>query len=82
MDKPISKLTKKELDIVLHGSDEPVSYTIVNNKGLTREYNEPIEGVADLIERRYLETGSAWSERLVRNVPGRSGVPDLPRRPS
>ncbi|WP_288338957.1 excinuclease ABC subunit UvrA [uncultured Allobaculum sp.] len=61
MDKPISKLTKKELDIVLHGSDEPVSYTIVNNKGLTREYNEPIEGVADLIERRYLETGSAWS---------------------
>lgn len=61
MDVPIKKLTKKQLDILLHGSKEPIAYTIYNNKGLERKYNEPIEGVADMIERRYLETGSAWS---------------------
>ncbi len=61
MDKPIKKLTSKEMNIILHGSKEPVEYTIYNNKGLERKYNEPIEGVADMIERRYLETGSSWS---------------------
>lgn len=61
MDIPISSLSKKEWDILLHGSKEAIKYTIYNNQGLTRQYNEPIEGIADLIERRYLETSSNWS---------------------
>lgn len=60
-DKPVGELDKQELDIVLHGSKEPVAFTIYNSKGLERKYDEVIEGVADLIERRYMETGSAWS---------------------
>lgn len=61
LDAPIQDLSKKELNILLHGSKEPIEYTIYNNQGLKRQYNEPIEGIADLIERRYLETSSNWS---------------------
>lgn len=60
-DTPIKDLTKKQKDIIMHGSDEPISFRIYSSKGLARDYHEPIEGVADMIERRYLETGSAWS---------------------
>lgn len=61
LDTPLQDLSKKELSILLHGSKEPIEYTIYNNQGLKRQYNEPIEGIADLIERRYLETSSNWS---------------------
>lgn len=61
MDKPVGKLSKKDIDHILHGTKVPVQYTIYNTKGLERKYDEPIEGVADMIERRYLETGSSWS---------------------
>lgn len=61
MDAPIRSLSKKELDLILYGSKKPIEYTIYNNQGLTRQYNEPIEGIADMIERRYLETSSNWS---------------------
>lgn len=60
-DKPISELTRKELNYILHGSDEEIRFTIYNSKGMERQYHEKIEGVADMIERRYLETGSSWS---------------------
>jgi len=61
LDKPIKDLTKKQLDTILHGTKTPVEFSIFNTKGLERQYHEPIEGVADMIERRYLETGSSWS---------------------
>lgn len=76
MDKPVGKLSKRELDILLHGSKEPIEYTIYNSKGLERKYNEPIEGVADLIERRYLETGSAWSRDWYESFLGEAVCPD------
>jgi excinuclease ABC subunit A len=60
-DTKIKDLTKKQKDLIMHGTKEPVTFNIYNNKGMKREYHEPIEGVADMIERRYLETGSAWS---------------------
>ncbi len=75
MNKPVGKLTKKELDIVLHGSKEPIEFTIVNTKGLERQYHEEIEGVADLIERRYLETGSAWSRDWYESFLGEAVCP-------
>lgn len=61
MDKPVKDLSAKELNWILHGSDVPIVFDIYNNKGMKREYDEPIEGVADMIERRYLETSSGWS---------------------
>lgn len=75
MNKPIGKLPKKQLDILLHGSNEPIEFTIYNGKGLERQYNEPIEGIADMIERRYLETGSSWSRDWYESFLGEAVCP-------
>ena len=59
MDKPIKSLTKKQMDIILNGSDKPIRYTITSTSGNTYSRNDYIEGVKTLIERRYVETQSA-----------------------
>lgn len=59
--KPIKDLTKKEMNYILHGSDVPIEFSIISTKGLEQKRHEKIEGVADMIERRFLETGSSWS---------------------
>jgi excinuclease ABC subunit A len=61
MDKPISSFTAKQLDIVLHGSDAPVRYELQSSSGNKYSRNDYIEGVKDLIERRYGETTSSMS---------------------
>ena len=62
MDKPVKKLTAKQMNIVLHGSDKPIKYSITSSSGNQYSRNDYIEGVKDLIERRYGETQSAWSK--------------------
>ena len=62
MDKPIKSLTKKQMDIILNGSDKPIRYTITSTSGNKYSRNDYIEGVKTLIERRYVETQSAWSK--------------------
>jgi excinuclease ABC subunit A len=59
--KPIKNLTDKELSIVLYGSKEPISYSISSRSGNTFSRNDYIEGVASLIERRFMETTSQMS---------------------
>ena len=58
---PIKDLPKKQLNLILHGSDEPIRYNIYSKNGAVIQKYEAIEGVADMIERRYLETSSKWS---------------------
>lgn len=62
LDKPISKFTNKELDIVLYGSDEPIEYSITSSSGNRFSRNDFIEGVKTLIERRFVETTSSSSK--------------------
>ena len=62
LDVPVKKLTKKQMDIILHGSDKPISYKITSSGGNTYMRNDYIEGVKDMIERRYVETTSAMSK--------------------
>lgn len=59
LDKPISTLTKKQMDVILHGSDKPIKYDITSSSGNHYSRNDYIEGVKDLIERRYAETNSS-----------------------
>ncbi len=61
IDVPISTLTKKQIDIILYGSDEPIAYTIESRSGNRFTRNDYIEGVAKLIERRFIETTSQSS---------------------
>ena len=62
LDKPFRDLSEEEKDIILHGSRGPIQYEIVSSSGNTYKRNTYIEGVQDLIERRYLETSSAWNK--------------------
>ncbi len=58
LNKPISELTKAQLDIVLYGSKEPIRYTIETRTGNRYSKTDHIEGVKELIERRFVETSS------------------------
>lgn len=60
-DKPLKDFTKQELDIILNGSPEMISYKIHSNSGI-RSTTNYIEGVKTLIERRYVTTTSAMSK--------------------
>ena len=61
LDVPFKDLTDFEKDIILHGSKEPIEYTITSRGLNTIRKNQFIEGIADLIERRYKETTSSFS---------------------
>ncbi|MDH6603874.1 excinuclease ABC subunit A [Bacilli bacterium PM5-9] len=58
MDKPINKFTKKEMRIILEGSDKPIKYTIKSSSGNVFSRTDYLEGVKTLIERRYATTTS------------------------
>lgn len=62
LDKPIKTFTKKQMDIILNGSDRPIKYVIYSSSGNRYDRNDFIEGVKKLIERRYVETTSSWSK--------------------
>jgi len=61
-DKPLKDFTKKELKIILEGSDRPISYEIVSSSGNVNRNTKFIEGVKTIIERRFVETTSKWSK--------------------
>jgi excinuclease ABC subunit A len=60
-DKPLKDFTKKERDLVLYGSQEPITYSIDTRGGMHYKKTAFIEGAVTLIERRYAETTSAMS---------------------
>ncbi len=62
-DKPLAKMTKKEMDIILNGSDKLVKRKIVSRSGNVIIKNDYIEGVKTLIERRFMETTSESSRK-------------------
>ena len=61
-DKPLKDFTKKELKIILEGSDKPISYEIISSSGNVNRNTKYIEGVKTIIERRFAETTSKWSK--------------------
>ncbi|MDI9540921.1 MAG: excinuclease ABC subunit UvrA [Bacillota bacterium] len=61
-DKSLKDFTSEEMDVVLYGSKEPISYSITSRGGITKTATEYIEGVITLIERRFLETTSALAK--------------------
>ncbi|MBR0385683.1 MAG: excinuclease ABC subunit UvrA, partial [Erysipelotrichaceae bacterium] len=61
LDKPLKDFTKKEMELILYGSDEPISYEINTRGGMSYKKTAFIEGAITLVERRYVETTSAMS---------------------
>lgn len=61
LDKPYYELTEEEQNIIMVGSKEPIKYQITSRGMNTFKRNDYIEGIATLIERRFLQTTSAMS---------------------
>lgn len=56
--KMLKNFSKEEKEIVLYGSKEPLSIEIQSRSGNTFKKNDYIEGIGNLINRRFLETNS------------------------
>ncbi|MDD3999474.1 MAG: excinuclease ABC subunit UvrA [Bacilli bacterium] len=61
LDKPYQDLTKEQKEIILVGSKEPITYEITTRGNFTYKKTHYIEGIATLIQRRFLETNSRMS---------------------
>ncbi|MCE5197936.1 MAG: excinuclease ABC subunit UvrA [Armatimonadota bacterium] len=56
---PIKNLSKRQLDVLLHGADQPVTITYKSRfRGSSRTYRTTFEGVLNLLQRRYNDTSS------------------------
>lgn len=60
-DIPFRDLSDYDKDIILHGSKEPLSYQLVSTSLMVTRRTKYIEGVADLVLRRYNETTSSFA---------------------
>ncbi|MBQ8132101.1 MAG: excinuclease ABC subunit UvrA, partial [Bacilli bacterium] len=67
MDKPFKKLTRKEKDIVLHGSPDVIRFNYKTKGGTTYDKLDRYEGILDNLERRYMETSSTWIREWLEN---------------
>ncbi len=64
LNTPYSNFTPSEVKILMRGSDEEIHYVIVTKSGNRYEKYDYIEGIARLIERRYMETSSEGARKF------------------
>ena len=67
MDKPWKKLTKKETDLILYGSDEPIRIKYSTRGGIQKDKNDFYEGIITRNERLYMTTTSSWRRDWLEN---------------
>ncbi len=75
INKPIKDLTRKELDIILYGSKDKISFKYVSKNGNTRYVTDYFEGVINTLERRYIETSSSWKREWLETFMVESACP-------
>jgi excinuclease ABC subunit A len=57
-DKPLFQFAKKEMDLIMYGSDEPIDIQLHSSGGNSYSKFDYVEGVLELVKRRHLETTS------------------------
>ena len=67
MSKPWKKLNKKEQDLILFGSDEPIRIKYSTRGGISRDKKDFYEGIINRLERRYMDTSSTWIREWLEN---------------
>ena len=67
MDKPWSKLSKKNQEYILYGSDEPIRIKYSTRGGIKRDKEDYYEGIINRLERRYMSTTSTWIRDWLEN---------------
>ena len=75
MNKKVSDLTKKELDIILYGAPDLLEFKYVSKNGNKRTSKEYYEGIITNLERRYLETKSTWIREWIEQYMIESACP-------
>jgi excinuclease ABC subunit A len=60
MNKKVNDLKRKDLDIILYGSDEIIDFKFKSRGGHIYNSREPYEGIIRNLERRYMETNSEY----------------------
>jgi len=60
MNAPIKEVPKEKLNIILYGTPDPIEIKYVSKTGNVRYTKDYYEGVVNNLERRYMETSSAW----------------------
>ncbi len=76
LDTPFRRLTKKQREVLLYGSDEQIHVRYKNRYGRQRSYWTTYEGVVTNVERRHRETDSESQrdklEQFMREIPCRA----------
>ena len=67
MDKPWNKLSSKEQDLILYGSDELIRIKYSTRGGIKRDKEDFYEGIINRLERRYMSTTSTWIREWLEN---------------
>ncbi len=60
LDVPVKEMKRKDLDIILYGTKDIMDFHYVAKNGSTRDTKSRYEGIANNLERRYMETSSGW----------------------
>lgn len=60
LNKKVCDMSKKDLDIILYGSKDPMEFNYISKNGNTRKTFDYYEGIITNLERRYVETKSGW----------------------
>ncbi len=60
LDIPVKDMKRKDLDIILYGTNDIMDFHYVAKNGSTRDTKSKYEGIINNLERRYLETNSSW----------------------
>ncbi|MGX9383269.1 MULTISPECIES: excinuclease ABC subunit UvrA [unclassified Mycoplasma] len=72
IDLPLEKIEQDKMKILLYGSDEPLTYTLISASGNKYNRSGYIEGIATMLERKYLETTSedirAWYGKFMSEI--------------
>jgi len=64
---PVKKLSKKEINIILYGSNELMEFNYISKNGNSRKTKDYFEGIVTNLERRYIETKSTWIREWIEN---------------
>ena len=67
LDIPLKKLSSKQVEIILYGSEDMIEYKLISSSGNKYEKHDFIEGIADKIERKHLNSSSEMIRKWYRN---------------
>ena len=66
LNSKVNDLKRKDLDILLYGSDDIIEFKFKSRGGHLYNSREPYEGIVRNLERRYLETNSEYIRDWIR----------------